>query len=193
MARGAPPPLGRDKRAARLIRFAGRIPDLHDQLRFAPTGSGIRPAILIVCSGPHTFGRLVQNNERKKGQRSCPEGRKIQFRNPDDLQSLWANHAHRDQAMPDSRYATMQYAVVNQIPLTLFYDGFTRQVCPHSLGTKFGTQRALTYQFAGGSHRGLAPDGSPKNWRCMFVELVSAIVVTPGPWHTAPDHTQPNS
>lgn len=95
--------------------------------------------------------------------------------------------------MPDSKYVSIQQALITLTPLSVFYDGFTRDVCPHSLGKKHGGTSVLMYQFGGGSHKGLSADGSPNNWRCMYLSGISILALTPGPWHTAPDHTQPNN
>lgn len=95
--------------------------------------------------------------------------------------------------MSQSNYALLQTAILTLTPVQLTYETFIRQVCPHSLGTMRGIQKLLVYQFAGGSHKGLSPDGSPNNWRCMFLGDVSAITLAPGAWHTATDHNQPNT
>lgn len=64
-------------------------------------------------------------------------------------------------------------------------------MCPHVLGWKNGREQALFYQFGGDSSRGLDPDGSPKNWRCLFLDELTILEVREGSWRTAPNHSRP--
>lgn len=66
-------------------------------------------------------------------------------------------------------------------------------MCPHVLGTKNGRQQSLFYQFAGESSTGLEPDGSGKNWRCIFIDSLQDVATKTGEWHTAPNHSRPQS
>ena len=63
------------------------------------------------------------------------------------------------------------------------------------MGTKGPAKRqqALFYQFDGHSSSGLGPDGSPGNWRCMFLDELSDVSAEQGEWHTAPNHTRPQT
>ena len=54
-------------------------------------------------------------------------------------------------------------------------------------------KKALFYQFAGQSSSGLEPDGSPENWRCVFVEQLQNVQITDAEWHTAPNHSRPQT
>jgi hypothetical protein len=68
-------------------------------------------------------------------------------------------------------------------------------MCPHVLGlNKQGIQQALCYQFAGESKsRPIMPDGSPDNWRCIEIAKFLDVEIFDGPWHTAPNHSRPQT
>jgi hypothetical protein len=68
-------------------------------------------------------------------------------------------------------------------------------MCPHVLGTKNSKLHGLFYQFAGQSNsRPIQPDGSPDNWRCIDISaLVDVKIIDIGAWHTAPDHSRPQT
>lgn len=89
-----------------------------------------------------------------------------------------------------SAYNVFRQAILERKQVTCMYHGHERHVCPHTLGTKNGKEKVLTYQFGGGSSSGLPPDGE---WRCMFVEEVSNAQVVEGPWHTNPRHSKPQT
>jgi hypothetical protein len=40
---------------------------------------------------------------------------------------------------------------------------------------------------------GLEASGSPANWRCMKLEKFSRIELLEGVWHTAPNHSRPQT
>lgn len=92
-------------------------------------------------------------------------------------------------------FEIVQDAIVNKKIVIAMYDGYERIMCPHVLGTKKGRQQALFYQFAGGSKSGLSPDGSPNNWRCLFLDQLTNVSSQDahGEWHTAPDHSRPQT
>ena len=74
------------------------------------------------------------------------------------------------------------------------YDGRDRWFCPHRLGRNHkGQLRALCYQYAGQSDRGLQAAGSPANWRCIAVEKLSRVELLEGAWQTAPNHSRPQT
>jgi hypothetical protein len=66
-------------------------------------------------------------------------------------------------------------------------------MCPHVIGAKRGRAQALFYQFSGGSGIGLEPDGSPSNWRCVFVDELTEVSVRKSmrEWHTASNYSRP--
>jgi hypothetical protein len=53
------------------------------------------------------------------------------------------------------------------------------------------SEAALLYQFAGESHSGLSPDGSPDNWRCVRVDelLDVSIRKAEGEWNTSSNYS----
>lgn len=84
-------------------------------------------------------------------------------------------------------------AIRNKQQVLATYDGYDREMCPHVLGYKGGTLQALFYQFGGFSSSGAISPGSPGNWRCMVLSKLSDVRVQDGPWHTAPNHTRPQT
>lgn len=85
-------------------------------------------------------------------------------------------------------YEQVKQAVLHKQIVTATHHGYLREMCPHVIGTKNGRQHALFYQFAGGSKRGVEPDGSPQNWRCIFLDELSGVNVKAGSWHSASDY-----
>lgn len=74
------------------------------------------------------------------------------------------------------------------------YEGYPREMCPHVAGHGLRGECALFYQYAGGSKSGLGPDGSPQNWRCIVLGgLANIRLVDRQQWHTAPDHSRPQT
>ncbi len=74
------------------------------------------------------------------------------------------------------------------------YRGRPRLLCPHRLGWNRKKQsRVLCYQYGGDSERGLAPAGSPANWRCMAVDELSEVKLLEDVWRTAPNHLRPQT
>ncbi len=73
------------------------------------------------------------------------------------------------------------------------YNGYSRELCPHVLGYKNGALQCLFYQFGGHSSSGSITPGSPANWRCMPLANLKDIRVVDGPWHTAANHSRPQT
>lgn len=97
------------------------------------------------------------------------------------------------QASADT-YALIRQAIENRRQVLATYRGHYREMCPHSLGVnKRGDRQALFYQFAGQSGSELGPPGSPDNWRCLRLDELSDVSLRDGNWHTAPDHTHPQT
>lgn len=90
-------------------------------------------------------------------------------------------------------YALIRQAIVNKQQVIATYNSHRREMCPHVIGTKDGRRQALFYQFGGTSESGLEPAGSPKNWRCIPIGGLSDVTVQAGAWHTAPNHTRPQT
>lgn len=82
--------------------------------------------------------------------------------------------------MPDV-YSLLYQAIQQRKQVTAMYDGYQRELCPHLLGSKNGVRHVLSFQFAGGSSRGLPPGGQ---WKCMNVDGLSNVSLRDGPWLT---------
>src|SRR5260221_8456756 len=65
--------------------------------------------------------------------------------------------------------------------IVCMYGGYPRELCPIILGHSQGQEKALTYQFGGGSSRGLPPRGE---WRYLFLDKGGDVPLRDGPWHT---------
>jgi len=89
-------------------------------------------------------------------------------------------------------YRLVWTAVATKQPIRAMYKGLPRLFCPHRLGRNRGNQlRVLCYQYGGGSESGLAPMGSPENWRCVALEKLRQVELLHGSWLTAPNHSRP--
>ena len=95
---------------------------------------------------------------------------------------------------PITSYDLIRRAIERKQQVIATYRGYHREMCPHSLGvSKLGEQQALFYQFAGESSQSLGPPGSPDNWRCLRVDELVDVSLRDGGWHTAPNHTRPQT
>ncbi len=92
--------------------------------------------------------------------------------------------------MPSATYEIFRQAIVGKKQVVCTYQGFSRELCPHTLGYTDGRERSLSFQFAGGSSRGLPPGGQ---WRCMNLDEVQNPQIKDGPWHTGPTHLKPQT
>jgi hypothetical protein len=91
-------------------------------------------------------------------------------------------------------YRLLRTGVVNKRPIHAAYDGRDRWFCPHRLGRNHkGQLRVLCYQYAGQSSSGLHAADSPGNWRCIAVEKLSRVELLEDAWHTAPNHSRPQT
>jgi hypothetical protein len=92
-------------------------------------------------------------------------------------------------------YRVVWRAVSTRRPISAFYHGHRRLLCPHRLGrNSAGQLRVLCYQYGGGSESGLEPIGSPANWRCIALEKLSRVeLLEGGMWQTAPNHSRPQT
>jgi hypothetical protein len=84
-------------------------------------------------------------------------------------------------------YALVRRAIEERRQVHAIYDGHRRRMCPHVIGTRHGQPRALFFQFAGGSSRGLPPGG---DWRCLRLDGLTDVSIEDGPWHTRA-HSEP--
>jgi len=60
--------------------------------------------------------------------------------------------------MASAAYETIKRAIQNKQVIAANYHAHHREMCPHTLGHTDGREKALLYQFAGGSDTGLGPD-----------------------------------
>lgn len=92
-------------------------------------------------------------------------------------------------------YDLVRQAILQKKIVHATYDGLRREMCPHVIGlNRRGYQQALFYQFGGESRsRPIEPDGSPANWRCVEIAKLSDVQLFDGPWHTAPNHSRPQT
>jgi hypothetical protein len=92
-------------------------------------------------------------------------------------------------------YQLLRTAVVSKRSVRGIYNGCGgRWFCPHRLGRNHeGQLRALCYQYAGQSDSGLQAAGSSANWRCIAVEKLGRVKLLEGAWHTAPNHSRPQT
>jgi hypothetical protein len=89
-------------------------------------------------------------------------------------------------------YRLVWTAVANKRCLRAIYKELPRLFCTHRLGrNQAGQLRVLCYQFGGESESGLAPIGSPSNWRCVVFGKLRAVELVDGSWKTAANHSRP--
>ncbi len=93
-------------------------------------------------------------------------------------------------AYSSATYQTLRAAMANKVPVQCNYRGLLRLCCPHTLGYTNGEPRVLMFQYDGCSSRGLPPGGE---WRCMSVVEITNLVTIHGLWHTAPNHSRPQT
>jgi hypothetical protein len=92
--------------------------------------------------------------------------------------------------MPSAIYSALADAIRQKLIISADYNGYSRVICPHAIGTKRGKEHLLAYQFAGDSSLPIGPDGSSQNWRCMNIADLSNVSTSNGPWHTAANHSR---
>ena len=95
--------------------------------------------------------------------------------------------------LPGSVYMLVRQAIINKDQVVASYNGHHREMSPHAIGKKNGREQALFYQFGGTSSSGLAAPGSGDNWRCIPIDGLSGVSTKEGPWHTAPNHSRPQT
>lgn len=87
-------------------------------------------------------------------------------------------------------YRQLRDAIENKQAVRVRFKGAERDVCPHVIGFKNGSEKVLTYQFAGYSSSGLPPGGE---WRCMFIADIASVTVIDKAWHTGARHSRPQT
>jgi hypothetical protein len=92
-----------------------------------------------------------------------------------------------EEPMPSETYRLFEQAMLERKQILCMYDSHRREICPIILGHTQGGERALTYQFAGGSSSKLPPEGA---WRCLTLSDVSEVQLRDGPWYSGSSHKQ---
>ncbi len=92
--------------------------------------------------------------------------------------------------MPSAAYQLFRQAIANRKQVECLYQDHVRKLCPHCIGYKGGREKVLSFQFGGGSSKGLPPGGQ---WRCMFLDEVTDVTVHDGAWHTGTGHSRPQT
>jgi hypothetical protein len=90
--------------------------------------------------------------------------------------------------MPSATYKLFAQAMAGRKQVLCTYDGYPRELCPVILGHSQRQEKALTFQFGGGSRKGLPLGGQ---WRCLFLAKVGDVRMRDGEWHAGDSHTQP--
>jgi hypothetical protein len=93
----------------------------------------------------------------------------------------------RSEMMSSLTYQLFRQAILHRRQITCTYRQLYRELCPHVLGHTDGQEKALTFQFAGGSSSGLPPGGE---WRCLSIADVQDAQIRDGAWHTGFSHTK---
>lgn len=90
-----------------------------------------------------------------------------------------------------TNYELFADAIRNKLQVSFTYDGYYREVCPHSLGRgPRGNFQVHSFQFGGSGKSGLKPGG---DWRCMELDRIVDPVARTGEWHTRDDHSRPQN
>ena len=92
-----------------------------------------------------------------------------------------------------SAYDIIREAILTHSSISATYDNHYREMTPHVLGLKGTSPHALFYQYGGTSGSGLGPPGAARNWRCVFISKLSEVRLIPGVFHTAPNHSRPQT
>src|SRR5580692_12822102 len=85
--------------------------------------------------------------------------------------------------MSSSAYATFRNAILSEQQVTCSYEGRTRELCPHIIGTnRKGEEVALAWQFGGES------SGKLPQWRCLRLANVRDARARAGRWYEGGSH-----
>jgi hypothetical protein len=87
----------------------------------------------------------------------------------------------------EAAYEQIRLAIEGRRQVEALFEGQLRCFCPHVIGWREGQPRALVFQFAGYSSRGLPSGG---DWRCLAIDRLSEVALRDGPWHSR-EHSQP--
>ena len=93
--------------------------------------------------------------------------------------------------MPSSAYQAVRAAMQARSPAVCMYQGYEREICFHCIGYGGdGGEKALGFQYAGGSSKGLPPGGQ---WRCLDLGQLQQVRSKDGVWHSGEGHSKPQS
>ncbi len=81
-------------------------------------------------------------------------------------------------------HSLLKRAIENKECITADYDGYTRKLAPHLLGTDDGVERALCYQYGGKAKGGLSDDPGD-NWLCVSIDELHNALINDDPFQTA--------
>src|SRR5260370_42210308 len=85
--------------------------------------------------------------------------------------------------MPSRTYTLFRDAILREQQVVCSYDGRTRELCPHIIGTnKSGEEVVLAWQFAGES------SGPLPQWRRLRLAKVRDARARHGRWHEGGSH-----
>jgi hypothetical protein len=85
--------------------------------------------------------------------------------------------------MPNATYTIFRNAILAEQQVLCSYDGRTRELCPHIIGTnKSGEEVVLAWQFGGES------SGKLPQWRCLKLANVSKARTRSGRWYAGSSH-----
>jgi hypothetical protein len=85
--------------------------------------------------------------------------------------------------MPSPTYILFRNAILSEQQVVCTYDGRSRELCPHIIGTdKNGEEAVLAWQFAGQS------SGKLPQWRCLKLANVRDVQTRHGRWHEGGSH-----
>lgn len=87
-------------------------------------------------------------------------------------------------------YTIIRNAILKKQQIFADYQGYKREFCPHAIGKKDKINKALFYQFGGGSSQGQITHHSVSNWRCIPIDKLTNIRPVEGKWHTFGKHSQ---
>jgi hypothetical protein len=90
--------------------------------------------------------------------------------------------------MPSPTYTLVRNAILAEQQVTCTYDGRSRELCPHIIGTnKDGEDVVLAWQFGGES------SGPLPQWRCLKLANVRDARARDGRWHEGGSHKSEQS
>ena len=88
-----------------------------------------------------------------------------------------------------TNYEIIRKAILEKKCVTCDYNGYTRKMTPHVIGTKNGKEQTLFYQYGGQSKSGLSSDPN-KNWRCIPIDSIKNLSTNGDAFKTAHNHSQ---